>query len=316
MRAGQPPGQVVGLAAGADEHADVQRTRQRGEQALGQLEDRLVEISGVRVDSRGLRANGFDDVRVRVADVGHVVVGIQVASAGGVVDPGALAAHEMQGTIVELLIDGAQDLRASIRQRLELSLAGLSPRRARPILCRMERLEEVPRVESREVIDHLPRVLVVGGDVGRILRVHLHAPCRDENRRGQPSEPELEQDGQLLSVEGDHRLVAGDDPSGVSDGIRGARDHGSEQDGEVVHERGVDHVAEVDEPRDGFTCAALARIDQDVPTVRIGVDHLRAQPRQDRECTRPRSDRAPGPRGCEAPGSPPCRAAAAGFRPA
>ena len=87
----QPEGQLVGLAPRVDEVGDLQRRREGGDQALGVVEHRRVEVSGVRLQQRLLPGRGLDDARMGVTDVGDVVDEVEVCAAVGVVEVRALA---------------------------------------------------------------------------------------------------------------------------------------------------------------------------------------------------------------------------------
>ena len=70
--------QVVGLGAGADEHADVQRVRQRRSEPLSQLNDVLVQVTSVRIQGRRLAAEGFHHARMAMTHRSDVVIAIKV----------------------------------------------------------------------------------------------------------------------------------------------------------------------------------------------------------------------------------------------
>ncbi len=95
-RLGEPPGEVVGLAARAHEKADRQRRRQGGGQPFGVAQDALVQVAGIGVEQGHLAAAGFHHPRMAVADVGHVVDRVEVGVAQRVDQAGAAAAHHVQ----------------------------------------------------------------------------------------------------------------------------------------------------------------------------------------------------------------------------
>jgi hypothetical protein len=98
----EPPGEIVRLAPRVDEHDGVQPRlgRHRRDQALGQLDERLVQVARVRVQGARLADNRLGHARVTVTDDGDVVVGVEVPPAVRVEEPNALAAHEMDGIAV------------------------------------------------------------------------------------------------------------------------------------------------------------------------------------------------------------------------
>ena len=60
----QPDGQVVGLRAGVDEEADLQRIGQKCCKAFAVFEDALVEVAGVRGERAHLPMQGIHDAGV------------------------------------------------------------------------------------------------------------------------------------------------------------------------------------------------------------------------------------------------------------
>ena len=118
--AGPGPGkshrQFVGLASRATEHADTKLVRKLGRQPLRVIERRLVQITGVGVEGLGLFADGFDHVRMAMADMGDVVVNVQVPAARCVVQPDAFAPDDVQRRIVEEPIRRPQQAPAPSKQ--------------------------------------------------------------------------------------------------------------------------------------------------------------------------------------------------------
>jgi hypothetical protein len=70
--------------------------RHRRDQALGQLDERLVEVARVRVQEARLADDRLGHARVAVPDNGDVVVSVEVAPAVRVEEPDALAADDVQ----------------------------------------------------------------------------------------------------------------------------------------------------------------------------------------------------------------------------
>ena len=93
------PGDVVRLAPRVDEHHAVEPGLRwhRGEQALGQLDQRLVEVARVGVEQARLPHDRLGHARVAVADDRHVVVRIEQAAALHVEEPGSVPSHEVDG---------------------------------------------------------------------------------------------------------------------------------------------------------------------------------------------------------------------------
>src|SRR4029077_15257632 len=82
VRAREAQRQLVRLAAGVDEVADPQRLRRGPPQPFREAGQMLVEIARVRVQGAQLPGRRLDHARVTVADVGNVVVRVDVAAAG------------------------------------------------------------------------------------------------------------------------------------------------------------------------------------------------------------------------------------------
>ena len=98
--ASQPQRQFIGLAAGVDEKADLQRSGQGGTQQLGVSIHEIVQIAGVGIQQGHLFAGRAHYLGMTVANVGHVVIGINVAASivfKKVLHP---AAHDLYGLAV------------------------------------------------------------------------------------------------------------------------------------------------------------------------------------------------------------------------
>ena len=93
--------EVVGLAAGAGEHDVTDLGRKGAEQFFREVEHGLMQVARMRVEHGGLPRNRLHDLRVAVPDGCDVVVGVQIAVAGGVVEPDAFAADELDRLVVE-----------------------------------------------------------------------------------------------------------------------------------------------------------------------------------------------------------------------
>ena len=71
------------------------------EQSFPVLDDRLIQVPGVTIQSTSLFAERVDDPWMAMAHVRHIVIGIQVAFAINIVDPDALATNQLQRFLVE-----------------------------------------------------------------------------------------------------------------------------------------------------------------------------------------------------------------------
>ena len=79
-----------------------------GGERLGVVEDGLVEIAGREVEPPGLRSQRAHHVGMAMADMGHVVVGVEVDPALAVPDPDPLPPHQVERPVVEERRAGAE----------------------------------------------------------------------------------------------------------------------------------------------------------------------------------------------------------------
>ncbi len=93
-RAGLPR-EVVSLAAGIQDHDGVQFRRQRGLEPFGELDNRLVQIAAESREQLLLLHHRLHDLRMTVADHGHVVVAVEVTPVVGIEQPDTLAANQV-----------------------------------------------------------------------------------------------------------------------------------------------------------------------------------------------------------------------------
>jgi len=110
---------LVRFGAGAREHDAVDTVGVDAEQALGVVEDRLIQVAAVGHVRRRLSRECIDDARVAVPDDRDVVVHVDVPAAVGVEQPGAFPAHEVQRPLVEQLGVPSQQLVAARDDRVD-----------------------------------------------------------------------------------------------------------------------------------------------------------------------------------------------------
>ena len=122
--AGDPQRQVVRFRARAGEHHVRQVGREGREQRLGIIQHGVVQIARVGVDLRGLPGDRLHDMRMGVPHRGDVVVAVEVAVAVHVEQPGALAAHQVNGMFVEQPVGRAEQALPPLHHR---PLAGCEP---------------------------------------------------------------------------------------------------------------------------------------------------------------------------------------------
>ena len=188
-RRGQPPRQVVRLAAGVHEHDRVEPVGHGRGQPFRELERRSVEVARVRVERRGLSRDRLHHGRMRVSDDRHVVVAVEVGATVGVVEPRPAAAHQMERPVVgERRKRRAEQATPAFRQLRDRSIR--EPRGATRSQRGGHRLPDPPLVLGEphlvEGIEHRPDAGVPARDVLGVLRVAQHAPRRD-HRGGRPS---------------------------------------------------------------------------------------------------------------------------------
>ena len=99
--AGDPPGQVVGLAARVHHEDGVEPRRQGGCEPFGEFDDRLVQITAVGRQKPLLFRHRPHHPGVTVTNNGHVVVAVEIPPVVGVEQPDTLATDEVHRILVE-----------------------------------------------------------------------------------------------------------------------------------------------------------------------------------------------------------------------
>ena len=183
--------------------------RHRRDEALAELDERLVQVARVGVQPARLADDRFGDARVAVPDDRNVVVGVEQPRPVRLEQPDALPRTTWTGSVVrERRQRRAEDATAS---------GGELPRRHR----RPRRAEPARDLVGSELVEGLqqrPGVGVPELDVLRVLRVALRAPRADGDDRRQPRGDEIAQHLELLGLERDARRIAVDcDPRDAED---------------------------------------------------------------------------------------------------
>ena len=102
-------GEVVGLAARAGQHQVGQLgLRHAREQALCQLENRVVQIARIGGQCLHLPADRLGHRRVAMPERRDVVVGVEIAAPLRVDQPGAFAPHDVQRPLVHQAVGRAE----------------------------------------------------------------------------------------------------------------------------------------------------------------------------------------------------------------
>ncbi len=272
--AGDPPRQVVGLAAGVHQEHPVEPSRQGGQQSFGQLDGGLLQIAAVGVERGELGADRVDDRWVRVSQHRHVVVGIEVAATVGPFQEQPPPTHEMHRL-------GVAELQpAEVRACVEQVRRG-SPPVGEPATD-VRRAPVVARRDGRE-----PGCQCVEADVehGLELAVRLVADLRREALL--PGPPSGDQDGRGVAT--GHqvsekldllRLQRGDGVIARQDLLRElqvgvATEHVRRRHRQVADQSRVGHVPEVGDAGD-----RQRLVDEDVGGGQVVVHDLGAQPEQ------------------------------------
>ncbi len=100
-------GQVVGFRTRADQRAHREVAGQRIGKHLGIFDDRMVQVTRVRVQRSNLGCQRFDHMRVTVSDRRYVVVAVQVLPALVIEQPDTFATSQVQRLIVEMTVGRA-----------------------------------------------------------------------------------------------------------------------------------------------------------------------------------------------------------------
>ena len=101
--------EIVGLAAGAGEHDVADLGRKGAEQLSREIEHDLLVVAPLCVlSTAACRVIACTDLRVAVPDGCDVVVGVQIAMSGGIVEPDTFAADELHRLVVEQTIRRAE----------------------------------------------------------------------------------------------------------------------------------------------------------------------------------------------------------------
>jgi hypothetical protein len=114
-RARDPKGQVVGLGASTHEHTHAEITRKGVGQAFCVTHNIVMQVAGMRVEGRGLAAQGVNHVGMAAPYRGDIVVAIQVSFTIGIVQPHAFATYQVHRFLVKQAIGRAHCLLTAIQ---------------------------------------------------------------------------------------------------------------------------------------------------------------------------------------------------------
>ena len=193
--AGDADREVVGLGAGAHEVADAKILRHRGRQPLRVAHDVVVQVARVRVEGRRLPRKRRHHVRVAVTDRGHVVVAIEVTAPVRVIDPGALAAHQVHGTVIEQAIARPQRAVATLAQPGDVDVLRQQAHAPAGRAIALMHLRAIEGEESRQRAHDVGPLL--GEPGGRLLEC-VNAKVVQAERGREPQQREVVQDLELV----------------------------------------------------------------------------------------------------------------------
>jgi hypothetical protein len=202
-----------------------------------------------------------------MADMGHVVVAVEIGAAIVGPQPDAVAAHDVERLGVE-----QQRLRAHRPLApLQQGVAALAQLRREPDRLQAQLPQRfVAALEGGEQREAAGPLQPIDRFVGRgAARVPQPA---DHGTAEQPDLHELGHQLGLVRLQRGDEIVAAQHRGEDVRGIAGPGQAFGNHDGGIQHQGAVHHVAEIDDARD-----APALVDQHVPGVDIGMDDLGAE---------------------------------------
>ena len=110
--------QLARLGARAAERHAREIVGEGGGERLGIVEDLLVQITGREIERPGLPAERVHHMGMAMADMGHVVVGVEIGPALAVPDPDPLPSHQVERPVVEERCAGAEQPVPAFKQRI------------------------------------------------------------------------------------------------------------------------------------------------------------------------------------------------------
>ena len=113
MGKGDAQRQIVRLGPGAGEHHMIQTCRKRRQQPFGIVQNGIVQVTGMAGINRRLPGGGGDNMRVAMAQAGHIVIAVKVCLALRIIEPDPLAPHQMDRGFVKQPVSGAQQPRTA-----------------------------------------------------------------------------------------------------------------------------------------------------------------------------------------------------------
>ena len=268
----EPPGQVVGLGPGVDEEHRVQTGRTAGHQSLGELDGRGVQVPQIGHQQPGLPRDRLGHPRMGVPDARHVVVHVQESVAVGVGDPDAAGADRPHRLGVAERLRGRPEHPVAPPGQCTAVRGAFGRRRTG--------LADQPRGPlpsgGQDLVQQGERRLVVPLGELRVLQPGAGPPRGDGHGHGCPGRPQLTEQLQFQVLQrGDPLVPVEHQPGHPEQVARGPTcTERLEQRREVDQQRGVAHVAEVDDPGDRPVV-----VHQGVVHGQVTMHHLGAQRR-------------------------------------
>ena len=205
-----------------------------------------------------------------VADDRHVVVAVEETSTGIVGEPYPIAADHVKRPVVEQAGPASQDSLAPRKQCLNSTARGRT--RGASHAGAVDRRIEACAGEIVQRADDVDGARTVRGEIVRLLRRLGASVSGDEHRHDEPNFHEIVEQRLLVRLERRHLVVT----------HQQMREHGrnplrrghelAEGTRDIEDQRRVNHVAEIDEPRD-----LLFRCHDEIVFVQIAMDHLRSK---------------------------------------
>ncbi len=139
---------------------------------------------------------------------------------------------------------------------------------------RRQPVSRLVKADCIELLEQRPRRLGPGVDVG-VVGVLARPEGADQDRLRHSPRKQVSQQRRLALFERDDRCVTGEERIGDFKDVGAVADQRLEGGGNVEHERGVGHVAEVDDPGHPMLLVEQQVVERDVV-----VDHLRPEARK------------------------------------
>ena len=269
-RARDADGEVVCFGARTDQQADAELRGHGGGEALGIAHHVFVEVTRVRIQRGRLTRQGAHHMRMTMSHRRHVVVAVQITPPLGIPEPHALAAHQLHRLGVEQAVAGAQHFLAT---RLQFCRRCSHPRGCAPAGHAVLR-QRIGWIDGQIQLQGLDDIGPLLGDPRRRLLHGGRAEVVQKERRDDAQHHHVMQHLEIGIIERHHAVVGLELRQRVVESHAAVTQEARDHDREILHQRGMDHVAEIDHAADHV---AGVRGPQQIARMTIGVHHLRPQ---------------------------------------